>query len=100
MLGHVVRGSRPSAFDRVVAGRLAHAAVRGLLDGETRKMAAWMMPVGPPEGVATRSPADPYCWLVDLESVLEETRRMKAGTSPLVEWRTRIFDDIEDVLMM
>ncbi|MGM0559121.1 MAG: 6-phosphofructokinase [Myxococcota bacterium] len=100
VLGHVVRGGRPSAFDRVVAGRLAHAAVTALFDGETRKMAAWMMPVEPPEEVAERSPADPYCWLVDLEAVLAETLRMQEGTSPLVEWRARIFDDIEDVLMM
>ncbi|MFB6372746.1 MAG: 6-phosphofructokinase, partial [Bradymonadaceae bacterium] len=100
VLGHVVRGGRPSAFDRVLASRLAHAGVQGLLDGETDRMAAWLMPKPPPEDVSERSPADPYCWLVDLEAVLEETRRIRGGTSPLVEWRTRVFDHIEDTLVM
>lgn len=100
VLGHVVRGGRPTAFDRVVASRLAHVGVRALLEGQTRKMAGWMLPVEPPNDVATRSSADPYCWLVDIEAVLAETQRMRDGTSPLVEWRARIFEDIEDVLMM
>jgi len=100
VLGHVVRGGRPSAFDRVLASRLAHAGVQGLLDGESDRMAAWLMPKPPPEEVSERSPADPYCWLVDLEAVLDETRRIRDGTSPLVEWRTRVFDHIEDTLVM
>lgn len=100
VLGHVVRGGRPTAFDRLVASRLAHAAVRALYNGQTRKMAGWMLPAAPPDEVATRSSVDPYCWLVDLEAALAETKRMLEGTSPLVEWRARIFDDIEDVLMM
>ena len=62
--------------------------------------AAWMLPEPPPEEVSERSPADPYCWLVDLEAVLEETRRLRDGTSPLVEWRTRVFNRIEDTLAM
>ena len=100
VLGHVVRGGRPSAFDRILASRLGHAAIHGLLDGETDRMAAWMLPKRPPKEVADRSEADPYCWLVDLEAVLEETRRIREGTSPLVEWRNRVFDNIEDVLVM
>ncbi|MGH7894757.1 MAG: 6-phosphofructokinase, partial [Candidatus Binatia bacterium] len=31
VLGHVVRGGRPSAFDRLLASRLAHVAVRAVL---------------------------------------------------------------------
>lgn len=34
VLGHVVRGGRPSAFDRLLATRLASRAVKLLLDGE------------------------------------------------------------------
>jgi len=100
VLGHVVRGGRPSAFDRVLASRLGHVSIEALLSGETRKMAAWMLPMPPPEEVATRSHADPYCWLVDLEAVLAETRRMLDGTSPLVQWRNWVFDKVEDVLRM
>ncbi len=100
VLGHVVRGGRPTAFDRLVASRLAHAAVRALFDGEHRKMAGWMLPVDPPAHIATRSSVDPYCWMVELDAVLAETQRMLAGESPLVEWRARIFEDIEHVLLM
>lgn len=100
VLGHVVRGGRPTAFDRVVASRLGHVAVQAILNGHTRKMAAWMLPVDPPAEVASRSSFDPYCWLVDLDAALAETRRMRRGESTLVAWRTRIFEDIEDVMMM
>ena len=44
VLGHVVRGGRPSAFDRLLANRLAHVAVRALMKGQTRMMAAWLLP--------------------------------------------------------
>jgi 6-phosphofructokinase 1 len=37
-LGHIQRGGKPSAFDRVVASRMGHKAVLSLLDGETNKM--------------------------------------------------------------
>jgi 6-phosphofructokinase 1 len=100
VLGHVVRGGRPSAFDRLLASRLAHVAVRGLMAGETRKMAAWMLPYEPPSTVAHRAADDPYCWLVDLDAVLAETERLLTGTSPLVRWRARVFEDIEDVLAL
>jgi 6-phosphofructokinase 1 len=38
VLGHIQRGGKPSAFDRVVASRMGHKAVLSLLDGETNKM--------------------------------------------------------------
>ncbi len=59
VLGHVVRGGRPSAFDRLLGSRLANVAVRALHAGLGHKMAAWMPPVELPEEVGTRSPADP-----------------------------------------
>lgn len=100
VLGHVVRGGRPSAFDRLLASRLANVAVTAMLAGETRKMAAWMLPIPPDEAVATRSTADPYCFLIDLDAVLAETHRMLEGTSPLVQWRNKVFEQIEDVLIL
>ncbi len=100
VLGHVVRGSRPSAFDRLLASRLANVAVSALLQGETRMMAAWMLPFSIPEHVGTQSHADPYCWLVQLDEVLAETQRMHDGTSPLVQWRSKVFEHIEDVLVI
>ena len=100
VLGHVVRGGRPSAFDRLLASRLAHVAVRAVLAGEHRRMAAWMLPLEPPAAVARRSADDPYCWLVDLDAVLVETERLLSGTSPLVQWRARVLAEIEDVLSL
>jgi 6-phosphofructokinase 1 len=100
VLGHVVRGGRPSAFDRLLGSRLANAAVRGLLAGVTQKMAAWMPPADLPEEVGTRSPADPYCWLVDLGAVLAETDNLLRGRSPLARWRAGAFDAIEDAMLL
>ncbi|HEU0033332.1 MAG TPA: 6-phosphofructokinase [Kofleriaceae bacterium] len=100
VLGHVVRGGRPSAFDRLLGSRLANVAVRALVAGTSHKMAAWMPPVELPEEVGTRSPADPYCWLVDLAAVLAETDNLLSGRSALARWRAGAFEDIEDALLL
>jgi len=98
VLGHVVRGGRPSAFDRLLASRLAHVAVRALLAGRHRVMAGWLLPGDLPPEIGERSPSDPYCYLVGLDHVLAETRRLLDGTSPLVKWRRAVFEQVEDVL--
>ncbi len=100
VLGHVVRGGRPSAFDRLLGSRLANVAVRALCDGKTARMAAWMPPVELPEEVGARSAFDPYCWLVDLGAVLAETDNLLHGRSPLARWRAGVFEDIEDALLL
>jgi len=100
VLGHVVRGGRPSAFDRLLGSRLANVAIRALLAGTGNKMAAWMPPVELPAEIAVRSSADPYCWLVDLAAVLAETENLLAGRSPLARWRAGAFDAIEDALLL
>jgi len=100
VLGHVVRGGRPSAFDRLLGSRLANVAVRALIAGDNRKMAAWMPPVELPEEVAQRTSYDPYCWLADLSAVLAETEKLLAGQSPLARWRSQVFDDVEDALLL
>lgn len=98
VLGHIVRGGRPSAFDRMMASRLGFNAVRALDAGHTRKMIAWNPPrLVLPES-AQKSSVDPRCWLISLDEVLEETRRLNSGDSPVIQWRTRIFEEIEDVL--
>ncbi len=100
VLGHVVRGGRPSAFDRLLGSRLANVAVRALAAGRSHVMAAWMPPVELPEEIAKRSPHDPYCWLVDLSAVLAETQNLLSGRSPLARWRAGAFDEIEDALLL
>jgi 6-phosphofructokinase 1 len=100
VLGHVVRGGRPSAFDRLLGSRLANVAVRALLTGQSHKMAAWMPPTDPAAQVGQRSPHDPYCWLIELSAVLAETRNLLSGKSPLARWRAGAFDEIEHALLL
>src|SRR6185436_19375301 len=59
VLGHVVRGGRPSAFDRLLGSRLANVAVRAVMAGVTGKMAAWLPPVELAPEIGVRSAADP-----------------------------------------
>ncbi len=99
VLGHVVRGGRPSAFDRLLGSRLGNVAVRALVAGDSHKMAAWM-PQELPEEVGARSPFDPKCWLVDLAAVLAETENLLSGRSPLTRWRAGAFDEIEAALLL
>ncbi len=96
VLGHVVRGGRPSAMDRLLGSRLANVATRALVAGVSHKMAAWMPPVELPPEVGQRAAADPYCWLVDLKAVLEETDHLLAGKSSLARWRAGAFGQVED----
>jgi 6-phosphofructokinase 1 len=100
VLGHVVRGGRPSAFDRLLGSRLGNCAVHALLAGETLKMAAWMPPTEIPEAIGRCSPVDPKCWLVDLEAMLVETQNLIKGHSPLTRWRAGAFEEIEGALLM
>jgi 6-phosphofructokinase 1 len=100
VLGHVVRGGRPSALDRLLASRLGNVAVRALLDGMSHKMAAWLPPSGVPAEHGGPSPYDPHCWLVDLSAVLAETENLISGKSPLSRWRAGAFAEIEDALLL
>ena len=100
VLGHVVRGGRPSALDRQIASRLAAAAVVALLSGKTRLMAAWRPPHGMPESIVHPSPHDRQVCLVDIEHVLVETRAMLDGSSTYVQWRKPAFQEFEDVLAL
>jgi 6-phosphofructokinase 1 len=100
VLGHIVRGGRPSAMDRLLGSRLANVAVRALHAGVSHKMTAWMPTVDLPEAMAARSKHDPYVWLVDLQAVLTETDNLLSGKSPLSRWRVGAFDEIEDALLL
>jgi 6-phosphofructokinase 1 len=100
VLGHVVRGGRPTAFDRLLGSRLANVAIRALLAGDTRKMASWMPPVELAPAVGQRSTADPYCWLVDLAAALAETDRLLKRQSQLARWRATVFEELGDVFLL
>jgi 6-phosphofructokinase 1 len=94
VLGHVVRGGAPTAFDRLLGARLANVAVRALADGESGFMAGWSGP-----GVArAASRHDPYVVLTPLDEVLAETARLMRGESDIARWRRRIVEEIEPIL--
>jgi 6-phosphofructokinase 1 len=100
VLGHVVRGGRPTAQDRLIASRLAAAAVTGLMSGVTRAMASWNPPANLPPEWIYGSKSDPQCALIDLPRVLEETERMLKGQSQYVNWRKKAFAEIETALAL
>ncbi len=100
VLGHVVRGGRPSAFDRLLGSRMGNVAVRSLLAGAHRQMVAWQPPVAAADEIGERSVYDPYCYLMPLDVVLEATRELLDGQSALARWRATIFDDLQDVFLL
>lgn len=94
VLGHVVRGGAPTAFDRLLGARLANAAVRALAAGDSGFMAGWCGP-----GVTRPAcPYDPYVVLTPLDEVLAETARLMRGESDIARWRRKIVEEIEPIL--
>jgi 6-phosphofructokinase 1 len=93
VLGHLVRGGSPSYQDRMVAARLAKAAVQVLADGATDEMLAWNAVVD--GGIET---ADPAVSRFSLDRVLTETDRLIDGTSPVTRRRVQLMDVVEGVL--
>ena len=94
VLGHVVRGGNPSALDRVIAQRLAYAAVSACERGGHDVMMAWENPGG--FGVET---ADPSVRAVPIAEVLAETARLLDGTSPVIEKRMELLAQVENLLI-
>ena len=94
VLGHVVRGGSPTAFDRMLATRLANVAVRALHAGEDQVMAGWSQPLQS----RTPSPFDPHVTLWPLDDVLRETGKLQSGDNSLVRWRVQALSQAEKIL--
>lgn len=95
VLGHVVRGGNPSYQDRAVAGRLGFAAVSALLKGHSDQMVAWLSPVS--GGLPTE---DSSVQLFSLERVIEETRSLIDGSSPVTKRRLALMTRASGVLAL
>ena len=93
VLGHLVRGGHPSFQDRMVAGRLGFAAVSATLAGQTDQMVAWQPIVS--GGSAT---VDSAVHMFPLDRVLEESRSLIDGSSPITRRRVKMMETIEGVL--
>lgn len=95
VLGHVVRGGNPSYQDRHVAGRLGFGAVSALLGGFSDEMVAWRPSV--PGGVVT---SDSSVVRFPLAQVLEETKALIDGTSPVTQRRLALMGRASGVLSL
>ncbi|MEM7157433.1 MAG: 6-phosphofructokinase [Myxococcota bacterium] len=93
VLGHLVRGGHPTFQDRMVAGRLGLAAVGALLEGRTDQMVAWQAIVD--GGTPTSDASVSY---FPLEAVLQQSRALVDGTSPITQRRVKMMETIEGVL--
>lgn len=93
VLGHVVRGGRPSFQDRRIAGRLALQALWALEQGHFGNMAAWK-----PHFHGGFGTLDPSVQLFPINEVLEETARMLGGSSPRTKWRVAMLERLEGVV--
>ena len=95
VLGHVVRGGNPSYQDRAVAGRLGFGALNSLLKGATDEMVGWLPPV--PGGTPTQ---DSSVVRFSLERVLEETKALIDGSSPVTKRRVALMTQASGVLAL
>lgn len=95
VLGHVVRGGNPSYSDRAVAGRLGFGALNSLLAGASDEMVGWLPPV--PGGTPT---SDSSVHRFPLERVLEETRSLIDGSSPVTKRRVALMSAASGVLSL
>ncbi len=95
VLGHVVRGGSPSYQDRAVAGRLGFGALNALLGGATDEMVGWLPPVS--GGIVT---ADSSVHRFPLTRVLEETRALIDGSSPVTKRRVSLMSAASGVLSL
>ena len=95
VLGHVVRGGNASYRDRLLAGRFGRVAVEAALEGETDVMAGWNI------GVELGKPTtDDWIRLFDITDVLEETRALLDGSSPVSQDRMARMEAIQGVLAL
>lgn len=95
VLGHVVRGGNPSYQDRAVAGRLGFGAVFSLLQGASDEMVGWLPPVA--GGTPT---VDSSVHRFPLARVLEETRALIDGSSPVTVRRVALMTQAAGVLAL
>ncbi|MDH3500639.1 MAG: 6-phosphofructokinase [Acidimicrobiia bacterium] len=95
VLGHVVRGGRPTYHDRMLAGRLALGAVSALVGGANDVMTAWNATT-----LGGTETGDPRVSTFRLEHVLEETNALLDGTSDVSRRRVLRMQDVQGVLAL
>ena len=94
VLGHVVRGGRPSAMDRLIASRLGFSATIAAIRGETGVMVGWRA------DEAGEPCADPRVKLFPLSTVLEATEKLLDGSHPTTKKRMDMISKVQDILLL
>lgn len=95
ILGHLVRGGSPTYRDRMIAGRLALAAMEAVARGGSDEMVAWQ-----PFGGVGLDTDDPHVRRIPLEAVLAETARLLDGSSEVTRRRVQMMQRLEAVLSL
>ena len=95
ILGHVVRGGRPTSLDRIVAARLGYAAVQAAMNGMGDVMVGWRADEqGSPSGL------DPRVQVFGLETVLEGTKKLLTGEHPTAQSRMHLLAKAQGILTL
>ena len=95
VLGHVVRGGKPSATDRVIAQRLAFSAVWASEQKIQNVMLGWEM--DPSFGAETLDSSVRY---VALQEALAETQRLLNGESIVTKRRLQLLEKTAGLLAL
>ena len=94
ILGHVVRGGRPSSQDRIIATRLGYSAASLVLSGESQMMVGWR----PYEdGEPTK---DALVKAFPLTQVLEMTKSLLDGSHRTTQDRLSMFTEVQNILLL
>lgn len=94
ILGHVVRGGRPSALDRIIGSRLGFVAAQLAMEGHTQIMVGWR-PYEP--GSMT---GDPRVCYFALSTALSETKRLLDGSHPTTRQRLEMLAKVQNILLL
>jgi 6-phosphofructokinase 1 len=95
ILGHVVRGGKPSALDRVIAQRLAFSAVWALEKNKHGVMLGWDT-----EHHIGEETLDSSVRCVPLAEVMDETKRLLNGESKITQRRLKLLEKTAGLLAL
>ena len=94
VLGHVVRGGRPSALDRIIGSRLGYVAATEAMNGNTDVMVGWR----PYEGGAAT--IDSRVSSFELATVLKLTQELLDGSHQTARERLEMMSRVQGILLL
>lgn len=96
VLGHVIRGGRPSFMDRMIGSRLGYAAVHAIEEGRSGVMVGWRAD----ELNNLPFEIDPRVQLYDLNTVLSKTADLLDGSHPTTIARMNLLAKAQGILTL